>query len=93
MFSRSLSLNSGDLKVLKGELSVLGFAFSEEGNTKVGSGPDMTIIIDVIEKRQGKITGIKMSCCLNQHEEKTFVFGKKSRLVLHADNTATWTFE
>jgi len=88
-----LRLNPNDLKALKGELSVLGFAFSEEGNTKIGSGPDVMVVIDVIEEGKGKITGIKMSCCSNQYKEKTFFFGEKSRLVLHADNTATWTFE
>jgi len=36
--------------------------------------------------------GIKMSCHSNQHKKEIFAFGENSRLVLHADNTATWVF-
>lgn len=88
-----LKLNPEDLAVLKEELSVLGFAYSQEGNKTKCSGADVKIVIDSIDGGNGKITGIKMSCHSNQHKDKTFVFGKKSRLVLHEDKTATWTFE
>ena len=88
----SLQLNQKDLEVIKGELRVLGCVFSQEGNKKICIGPDVKIIIDTIENGVGKITGIKMSCNPNKHKEKTFEFGKKSRLILHADNTATWIF-
>jgi hypothetical protein len=87
-----LRLNQMDLDVLKGELAVLGFAFSQEGNKEICMGPDVKITIDTIDSGKGKITGIKMSCRSNQPEEKTFKFGVKSRLVLHTDKTSTWTF-
>jgi hypothetical protein len=88
----NLRLNQQDQEVLKGELNVLDFTFSQEGNKKICTGPDVKIIIDTIEKGVGKITGIKMSCHPNEYKGKAFTFGKKSRLVLDADNTATWIF-
>ena len=88
-----IRLNPEDLEVLKEELSVLGFAYSREGNKTKCSGTDVSIVIDPIDGVNGKITGIKMSCRSNKVKDKTFVFGKKSRLVLHEDKTATWTFE
>ena len=88
----NLRLNQKDLDVLKGELNVLGFTFSQEGNKWICTGPDVKIIIDTIESGIGKITGIKMSCHPNAYKERTFQFGKNSRLILHSDNTATWIF-
>lgn len=89
----NLNLNQQDLAVLTGELSVLEYKFSHEGNKTIGTGPEVRIIINVIEEGQGRITGIKMSCHPHRHKKGSFRFGEKSRLVLHADNTATWTFE
>lgn len=88
----NFQLNQKDLEMLSGELTVLGYAFSQEGNKKIGIGPDVKIIIDTIDTGFGKIKGIKMSCHSSQHKEETFEFGEKSRLVLHTDNTATWIF-
>lgn len=89
----NLNLNQKDLDVFTGELSVLEYKFSHEGNISIGTGPDVKLIIDVIGEGRGRITGIKMSCRPHRHKEASFRFGEKSRLVLHADNTATWTFE
>jgi hypothetical protein len=88
-----IRLNPEDLKMLKEELSVLGFAYSREGNKTKCSGTDVSIVIDPIDGVNGKITGIKMSCRPHKYIDKTFVFGKKSRLALHEDKTAIWTFE
>lgn len=89
----NLNLNQKDLAVLTGELSVFEYKFSHEGNKTIGTGPDVKFIIDIIEEGRGRITGIKMSCYPHRHREASFRFGEKSLLVLHADNTATWTFE
>jgi hypothetical protein len=88
----NLKLNQKDLEMLTGELAVFGYAFSQEGNKKIYTGPDVKIIIDTIDSGAGKITGIKMSCHPNRYREEIFAFGENSRLVLHADNTATWIF-
>ena len=85
-------LNPEDLKVLEGELSVYGYTYSKEENKNIWTGPDVKIIVDSIDNGIGKITGIKMSCRTNEFKEQTFKFGEKSRLIFHADNTATWTF-
>ena len=88
----NLKLNQKDLEILKGELAVFDYAFATQGHKEICAGPDVKIIIDPLDSGVGKITGIKMSCRSNQHKEKTITFGEKSRLVLHTDNTATWTF-
>jgi hypothetical protein len=87
-----LKLSPKDLEMLKGELAVFDYAFARQGNKEICSGPDVKIIIDSIDSGVGKITGIKMSCHSNQHQGKIFKFGEKSRLVIHTDSTATWTF-
>jgi hypothetical protein len=88
----NLDLNKTDLEILKGELAVFEYAFTQEKNELLCSGPDVKFIITSIENGKGKISGIKMSCHPHRHKEKTFRFGEKSRLVLHSDNTATWVF-
>jgi hypothetical protein len=88
----NLQLNQKDLEMLTGELSVFEYKFSHEGNKKICIGPDVKFIVTLIESGHGKITGIKISCHSNQHKKETFEFGEKSRLVLHAGNTATWIF-
>ena len=88
----NLQLNQKDLEMLKGELSVFGYAFSQEENKHICCSPDVKLVVTLIESGKGKITGIKMSCHSNRYKEKTFEFGERSRLVLHADNTATWIF-
>ncbi|UCE41459.1 MAG: hypothetical protein JSV17_00250 [Candidatus Aminicenantes bacterium] len=87
-----LQLSQKDLEMLKGELAAFGYAFSHGENNHICSGPDMKFVVTLIDSGKGKITEIKMSCSANPFKEKTFEFGEKSRLVLHADNTATWIF-
>jgi hypothetical protein len=87
----NIRLNPEDLEVIKEELAVYGYAFSQEGNKTTCSGPDVKIVIDPLDSGKGKITGIKMSCRPHPYKGKAFEFGR-SRLVLHADNTATWIF-
>jgi hypothetical protein len=89
----NLDLTPRDFDILAGELSVFNYKSHQEGNRRIFTGPDVSFIIDVIAEGTGKITGIRMSCRPSRHkEEASFTFGKKSRLVLHADNTATWIF-
>lgn len=88
----NIRLNPADLEVLRGELRVFGFTFFQEEDKIVCLGPDVKIIIDVIEAGHGRITGIKMSTHFRQEEETFYSFGETSRLILHPDNTATWIF-
>lgn len=88
----NLRLNHKDLEVLKGELAVLDYAFSQDGSKEIFTGPDVKISIDIIDSGKGKITGIRMSCYLHKHKEAIFEFGAKSRLVLDTDNKAVWIF-
>ena len=88
----NLDLNKRDLEMLKGELAVFQFVFSQEGNKIICTGPDVRFVVTLIDSGKGKITGIKMSCHSNRYKEETFAFGERSQLVLHADNTATWKF-
>ncbi len=87
-----LNLNQKDFEIVGGELSVLGYESSVKDNKKIYADPDIKFVIEIIDSGQGKITGIKMSLHPNRHKEETFIFGKKSRLTLHPDNTATWYF-
>jgi hypothetical protein len=87
----NIQLKPEDLEIIKEELAVYGYAISHEGNKTSCSGPGVKIVIDPLESRKGKITGIKMSCHPHRYQGKSFQFGK-SRLVFHADNTATWIF-
>lgn len=88
----NLQLNQKDQETLLGELAVFGFTFSQKGSKKICTGPDLKIIISPINSGDGKITGIKMSIHSAQNKETSFSFGKNSRLVVHTDKTATWTF-
>ena len=88
----NLDLTRKDCDILVGELSVFNYKWHQEGERKIFTSPDVRFIIDVIAEGTGKITGIKMSCRSNRYKGASFSFGKKSRLVLHADNTATWVF-
>lgn len=88
----NLELTRKDYDMLAGELSVFNYKLHHEGDKKIFTGPDVGFIIDVIAEGTGKITGIKMSCRPNRYKEASFPFGKKSRLELHPDNTATWIF-
>ncbi len=88
----NLDLTRRDCDILAGQLSVFNYKSHQEGNKRIFTGPDVRFFIDVIAEGTGKITGIKMSCRSNSFKEATFPFGKRSRLVLHADNTATWVF-
>jgi len=88
----NLRLNPADLEVLKGELTVFGYTFSQEGDKIICLGPDVEIIIDVIDAGQSRITGIEMSTHFRQEKETSYSFGETSRLTLHPGNTATWIF-
>lgn len=88
----NFQLNEHDQGILLGELAVLDFVFSQGENKKICTGPDLKIIIERIDSGVGKITGIKMSTHTSRNKEVSFSFGKNSRLILHTDNTATWTF-
>jgi hypothetical protein len=88
----NIRLNPEDLEAIKGEMEVYGYAILQEGNKTTCSGPDVKIVIDPLENGKGIITGIKMSCRPHRYDGKAFQFGK-SRLILHTDSTATWTFE
>jgi hypothetical protein len=87
-----LTLNQKDLEILGGELSVFGYEFTVKDDKKIYIGPDIKLIVEINDSGRGRITGIKMSLHANQHKEETFEFGEKSRLILNADNTATWLF-
>ena len=52
----NLRLNHMDLEALKGELAVLDYTFSQDGSKEIFTGPDVKIIIDIIDSGKGKIT-------------------------------------
>jgi hypothetical protein len=88
----NLDLNKKDMEILRGELAVFDYAFSQQDNKHICIGPDVKFVVTLIENGKGKITAIKMSCQDNYDNGKTFTFGEKSRLSLHSDNTATWIY-
>jgi hypothetical protein len=88
----NLNLNKEDLEILRGELSVFNYTFTQQENEHVCSGPDVKFFVTLIDSGKGKITGIKMSTHHNRKKEESFFFGNKSRLIIHTDNTATWKF-
>jgi hypothetical protein len=88
----NLDLNKKDLEMLKGELSVFSYTFSQQGNKITFTGPDVKFVVTLIESGQGKITGIKMSTHQTRKKEESFSFGSNSRLIIHTDKTATWIF-
>ena len=88
----NLDLNQKDLEILKGELAVFKFALAHEENKLICSGPDVKFVVTLIDSGKGKISGIKMSTHHRRKKETSYSFGKKSRLTLHPDNTATWKF-
>lgn len=88
----NLRLNQKDFELLSEELSVFGCESSMKDNKKIYAGPDIKFVIEIIDSGRGKIAGIKMRLHPNRHKEETFIFGQKSRLTLHPDNTATWLF-
>ena len=87
-----LDLKQENFEIFNGELSVFGYEFSAKDDKKICIGPGIKFIIEIINEGQGKINGIKMSLHPHKHKEETLAFGEKSRLILHADNTATWLF-
>ena len=88
----NLDLSRKDCDLLAGELSVFNYELNQEGDRRIFTGPDVRFIVKIIAEGTGRITGIKMSCRPNRYKGASFPLGKKSRLVLHADNTATWVF-
>lgn len=88
----NLDLTKKDMELLKGELDIFDYVFSHEKNQLICSGPEVKLAVTLIESGRGRISGIRMSCRSSKSEEEIFSFGKKSRLVLHTGNTATWIF-
>jgi hypothetical protein len=88
----NIDLNNKDREVLRAEMSVYGYTFTEKGTALICSGPQTTFILNLIETGEGRITGIKMSLHPLKYKATTYRFGEKSQLTLHEDNTASWTF-
>jgi hypothetical protein len=88
----NLNVNEKDRDILKAEMSVYGYTFTETENTLICKGPSIRFVMNLIEGETGKITGIKMSLNPGQYQAKTYRFGESSRLILYDDNTTAWVF-
>lgn len=88
----NLSLKQQDSERLIGELTVFGYELTLDGNKKICIGPDIKLIIEIIDEEEGRITGVKMRLHHHKYKKASYQFGEKSRLILYDDKTATWIF-
>ena len=88
-----LALNRFDTDKLITELKHYGYRMKQEGESFVGKGPDIQIVIRPKTDTQSGICRIKFSLTDRLNDQKTVPFGEKSRLVLDTDGTAEWYFD
>ncbi len=88
----TLALPAEDVRRFAQEVSVYGYAVSNDGLNTICEGPEIRFVVVPGTPPNTGITSFKMALCRNRIGQQVYHFGPKSVLAFHEDETAVWTF-